>query len=293
MEIVIFIEIVLIGVFAYTLRKYINLVNNAADELTEQEQKITEQKTLNETLKQQESNLKSQCAAQQSRYDTLKDGYEVAQQGYLESLKLKKQEFLQQYNQSIEELNIEKEDYLSKLNSLKATYAASIEAKRQEAERQADIDFYRLDLPQTELSDIQLLRNIQPNFSNPRIISKLIWQTYYQPIAKNKFPMIIGKDVICGIYKITNLITEESYIGQAVNVYKRFCEHCKCGLGMDTPQGNKLYAAMLKDGLNNFSFEVLEECQPEELDDKEKFYIEMYCCVDYGYNSVNGRKSKE
>lgn len=293
MEIVIFIEIVLIGVLAYAIYNKSKLLNNTNDELTKQKKRITEQRTLNETLKQQENDIRNQCAAQQSRYDTLKDGYEVAQQGYLESLELKKKEFLQQYNESIEELNIERESYLSKLNSLKATYAASIEAKRQEAERQADIDFYRLDLPQSELSDIQLLRNIQPNFSNPRIISKLIWQTYYQPIAKNKFPMIIGKDAICGIYKITNLITEESYIGQAVNVYKRFCEHCKHGLGMDTPQGNKLYAAMLKDGLNNFSFEVLEECQPEELDSKEKFYIEMYCCVDYGYNSINGHKSKE
>ena len=293
MEIVIFIEIVLIGVLAYVIYNKSKLLNNTNDELTKQKKRITEQRTLNETLKQQENNIRNQCAAQQSRYDTLKDGYEVAQQGYLESLELKKKEFLQQYNESIEELNIEKESYLSKLNSLKATYAASIEAKRQEAERQADIDFYRLDLPQSNLSDIQLLRNIQPNFSNPRIISKLIWQTYYQPMAKSKFAMIIGKDIMCGIYKITNLVTEESYVGQAVNIYKRFCEHCKCGLGIDTPQGNKLYAAMLEHGLSNFSFEVLEECLPEELNDKEWFYIEMYCTVSYGYNSVAGKRTKE
>lgn len=293
MEIVIFIEIVLIGVLAYVIYNKSKLLNNTNDELTKQKKRITEQRTLNETLKQQENNIRNQCAAQQSRYDTLKDGYEVAQQGYLESLELKKKEFLQQYNESIEELKIEKESYLSKLNSLKATYAASIEAKRQEAERQADIDFYRLDLPQSSLSDIQLLRNIQPNFSNPRIINKLIWQTYYQPIAKSKFAMIIGKDTMCGIYKITNLVTEESYVGQAVNIYKRFCEHCKCGLGIDTPQGNKLYAAMLEHGLSNFSFEVLEECLPEELNDKEWFYIGMYCTVSYGYNSVAGKRTKE
>ena len=48
-----------------------------------------------------------------------------------------------------------------------------------------------------------------------------IWQAYYQPIAKKKFPKILGKTDICGIYKITNQETGECYIGQAVDIRRR------------------------------------------------------------------------
>jgi hypothetical protein len=72
----------------------------------------------------------------------------------------------------------------------------------------------------------------------------LIWQTYFQPIAKEKFPIILQDKTKIGIYKITNLHTNECYIGQSVDVYKRFMDHCKAGLGIDTPPGNKLYKSM-------------------------------------------------
>ena len=37
------------------------------------------------------------------------------------------------------------------------------------------------------------------------------------------------------------------------------------GLGIDTPPGNKLYKAISEYGLQNFSFEVLEECEKQNL----------------------------
>ena len=67
-------------------------------------------------------------------------------------------------------------------------------------------------------------------------------------------------------------------------------EHCKHGLGIDTPVGNKLYKAIEKDGLQNFSFEVLEECPKEQLNEKEKYYIELYDTYNFGYNSTKGNK---
>lgn len=71
-------------------------------------------------------------------------------------------------------------------------------------------------------------------------------------------------------------------------MYKRWNEHCKCACGIDCPSGNKLYAAMQKDGIENFTFELLEECSREELNQKETFYINLYQSVSYGYNSQNG-----
>jgi hypothetical protein len=64
----------------------------------------------------------------------------------------------------------------------------------------------------------------------------------------------------------------------------------KCGLGIDTPANNKLYQAMLKEGLSNFTFELLEICSESDLDKKEASFIEIYDSKNYGYNSTSGNK---
>lgn len=47
---------------------------------------------------------------------------------------------------------------------------------------------------------------------------------------------------------------------------------------------------MLKDGVDSFTFELLEACSSQELDEKEKFYIALYQTKEYGYNSTAGNK---
>ena len=118
----------------------------------------------------------------------------------------------------------------------------------------------------------------------------LIWQTYWQPIAKKQFPQILQDKTKCGIYKITNTITDECYIGQSVDIYKRWNDHCKCGLGIDTPPGNKLYKAIQEYGLENFTFELLTSCNQTELNEKERYFIELYQADTFGYNSQGGNK---
>ena len=94
----------------------------------------------------------------------------------------------------------------------------------------------------------------------------------------------------CGIYKITNQETDLCYIGQSKDIATRWKNHAKAGLGIDTPAGNKLYKAMQQYGLENFSFELLEECAATDLNEKEKFYINLYQADNYGYNSTNGNE---
>lgn len=194
------------------------------------------------------------------------------------------------YTQTAEILSEQIAEIKAELEKLKATKAAAIKAFQREQAIKDHQDSYRLKLSEEEESDIQLLRSIQYRLSKPRILAMLIWQTFYQPKAKKQFPLILKTKNVCGVYKITNIKNEKCYIGQAVNAYKRLNDHCKAGLGIDTPQGNKLYAAMKEDGLSNFTFELLEECAPEELNEKERYYIELYNSVDYGYNSQAGNK---
>ena len=101
---------------------------------------------------------------------------------------------------------------------------------------------------------------------------------------------VLGTTTICGIYKITNQLTDQCYIGQSVDVATRWKDHAKCGLNIDTPIGNKLYAAMIQDGLWNFTFELLEKCERQDLDEKERRYIELYEANLYGYNTLKGNK---
>lgn len=61
-------------------------------------------------------------------------------------------------------------------------------------------------------------------------------------------------------------------------------------MGIDTPANNKLYKAMQEYGLNKFSFELIEKCDRDLLNEKEKYYIELYDSCNYGYNSTIGVK---
>ena len=43
-------------------------------------------------------------------------------------------------------------------------------------------------------------------------------------------------------------------------------------------------------GLENFTFELLTECKQTELNEKEKYFIELYQANIYGMNSTGGNR---
>ena len=45
---------------------------------------------------------------------------------------------------------------------------------------------------------------------------------------------------------------------------------------------------MKEDGIWNFSWELIEQCDKSLLDEKEKFYIELYQSKNFGYNTMKG-----
>lgn len=79
---------------------------------------------------------------------------------------------------------------------------------------------------------------------------------------------------ICGIYKITNLVNGKVYIGQSQDIYIRWYDHKKSS--RKKKKNIALYYAFAKYGIENFSFEIVEECPLEELDEKEILYIKKY-----------------
>ena len=194
------------------------------------------------------------------------------------------------FDKRVELLSSEMQSIQQDLDKLKATRAAAHEALMKEQEVKDNKDNYRLLPSQGDLIDARRLEIVKRELNKPRILSMLIWQTYWQPLAKKQFPLILQAKTKCGIYKITNTVTDECYIGQAVDIYTRWNQHCKCGLGIDTPPGNKLYKAIQEYGLENFTFELLAECNQNELNEKEKYFIELYQADTFGYNSTGGNK---
>ena len=210
----------------------------------------------------------------------------------LEFFKLECNQQKSKYEQKLSSIQQEVQAAAASLQTLKQTRKAAYQAILRQKEIKNKIDDYRLVPSNIQLSDIKKLEKVKLELAKPRILSMLIWQTYWQPLAKVKFPVILKDKTKMGIYKITNSQTGECYIGQAVDIYKRWNQHCKAGLGIDTPPGNKLYKAMQEYGLQNFTFEILLECNRDELNEKEKYFISLYQADIYGYNSNIGVNKK-
>ena len=194
------------------------------------------------------------------------------------------------YANQQEVLRLQFESAEAELKTMRQTRDAIIAARIKEQEIKEKRSFYCLTIKDTELEDIKLLEKIKVQLNNPRILSMLIWSTYFQKPMTALCNNVLGTDIVCGIYKITNQNNDMCYIGQSVDVSTRWKNHAKCGLGIDTPAGNKLYKAMQEEGIWNFSWELLEKCPREELNKKENYYIELYKAYEYGYNSNIGVK---
>lgn len=96
----------------------------------------------------------------------------------------------------------------------------------------------------------------------------------------------------CGIYKIENKINGKVYIGQSVDIERRWNEHKSRSLSKkhDKDYNMKIYKAIRKYGLNNFKLSIIEECSEDKLRDKEIYWINYYNSMDsnFGYNTANG-----
>ena len=91
--------------------------------------------------------------------------------------------------------------------------------------------------------------------------------------------------IISGIYKITNTITGDFYIGSSKNVKRRWREH-RCKSSWKKYSNNPLYLDMKKYGLDKFELEILEEVEIDKLKEKEQEFIET---LKPTYNNINAK----
>lgn len=94
---------------------------------------------------------------------------------------------------------------------------------------------------------------------------------------------------LCGIYKIENSINKKVYIGQSLDIKKRWREHKSAAFNVNSKDYNMvIYKAIRKYGLENFQFSILEECSREDLNARECYWIEYYNSYKKGYNASKG-----
>lgn len=79
-----------------------------------------------------------------------------------------------------------------------------------------------------------------------------------------------------GIYKITNKINNNCYIGQSVDIERRWKQHIKNSSKTSRNSQYPLYRAFRKYGLNNFTFEILCLCDKSELTRQEEYWFLYY-----------------
>ena len=91
---------------------------------------------------------------------------------------------------------------------------------------------------------------------------------------------------ICGIYKITNTVTGDFYIGSSKNVKQRWAHH-KCQSVWNRCKSNQMYQDMQKYGVDKFAFEILEEVEVDKMKETEQQFIETLKPT-YNSNRANG-----
>lgn len=148
--------------------------------------------------------------------------------------------------------------------------------------------FWCIQISEIEQTDIHyLLTVVAPQVRNRDVIPKLVWTEYLQKPTQELMKRVKIEDKP-GIYKITNINTNKCYVGKSTKVRQRLIDHIKGSVGISTIADQRIHHAMLDEGLWNWTFELVCECEKDELNEKEKFYIDFFNATDYGYNIRSG-----
>lgn len=223
----------------------------------------------------------------------LKERYDSYERLLKDDYKRKMADLDANYETTANEVREHMDELQRQLQSMKSTRDAAILAAKREREVADSPQVYTLSLSPQEESDVSFLESVLPRLFFPEVLGKYIWSCYYQKKYKTLAANVLGTDPVCGVYKITDQLTGEAYIGQSKNVAKRWGDHMRAGCGAtSSSKTNRLYEAMRRDGLSHFSFELLEACDADDLDEKEKFFIELYSSDSLGLNSTAGNENE-
>ena len=172
------------------------------------------------------------------------------------------------------------------------TYSAKQAAINEAILRQRAIDeqqdFYRVCLAPEAANDVEVLNTARKNLKKPEIIDKIIYDNYVSKPVLEMVKRVLQNTTCSGIYKITCLKTGEIYIGKSTDIKNRWQQHCKTVFNCGTIASSLLHTKMKQHGIENFTFELVEQVPKDQLSEREKFYINFYQTKEVGLNERNG-----
>ena len=227
--------------------------------------------------------------------DNLNSQKEILYQNFYEQKNQLEQEFAAwqfEYNLILKEKEQEKENAEKALNEKILAFQKDrdliIKIQKEQEQKEKESSFFKLNFSENQLKDIKKILLMTQELSNSQILYKLIWSEYYQKPLKELSLRVLGEKSVSGIYKITNTINGKIYIGRSTNVQDRWVQHIKSALEIGTIAKTQLYKEMKNYGIENFSFELLEKCDKNQLNEKEKYYIALFKTNEWGLNENSG-----
>ena len=220
----------------------------------------------------------------EKRSKELEQEYRDYEERYQQEMLTLMKEAVQRYQEITATAQEASDHALSTLHGLQDKIDVIVETNKRAAQDEANKNFYRLQVTTQDLEEIAKIRSIEPYLRSAEPLNKVIWKVYYEKACNDMIGRVLGTAKKTGIYKITSLIDGKCYVGQSTDVAERWKQHIKRGIGADTPTRNKLYPVMLAIGVENFTFELLEECTTSELNDKEDYWQKVYHAIDFGYS---------
>lgn len=197
-------------------------------------------------------------------------------------------EMMQQVGVKANECEQEILKFQTTLESYQKRQAAVNEAIMRERQLQEQSEFYTINLSQSEIDDLLMIKELSPRFNNRELLNKIVYESYVKRPLQEMIKRVLGGRSPSGIYKITRKSTGEIYIGRAVSVDKRWTEHVKMAFSIGSIAHSTLHTLMEKEGVWNFTFELLEEVPKDQLNEREKYYVDFYDSKNFGLNQKAG-----
>ena len=265
--------------------RYNNSINNYNLQI---EAKHKEFKQLDETLEATRKSALTQCedykAAEMARVESEITTHRIIKARELdEDLKRKKEDRQKKFDEFVENI-------ISKEEQIKNEYEEIVQIledfrKRREVvnsqilrekEAQENTDFYRICISDEDKNDLQLIKEIESRFNNKEVLHKAAYDCYIKRPAQEMIKRVTEGNKISGIYCITYIPTGEMYIGRSTDIANRWGEHTKAAFSLGSIAHSSLHTKMARDGIWNFTFQILEKVDKEKLNEREKYWINVY-----------------
>ena len=273
-------------------------------EIMLEEKAKTYKQTQDEWL-QRVQNLKESYERQREEITSSIQEHALKEQQVMTEKLLQKQQEIEKEVQTLDDkYNLTVVDYENKMSDIRCKFEAEeqdlnskiiqkrneintlIEQFKKDEEARKEADFYRIPITPAAQNDINKLKGVAAQLNNPATLYKLIWKEYYENGFNAMIGRVLGNDKEkSGIYKITDIRNQMCYIGQTTNFKNRWRTHAKRAVKAEEGTSNRLYQDMWENGLENYTFQIVEICGKDKLTEREKFYIDFFNSKEWGFNS--------